>query len=36
MLEWQYFWIANLIYLSFVVPALVSAVVKLVMYRRGW
>jgi hypothetical protein len=30
------FWIANLLYLAFVVAAVVSSVVKLVAYRRGF
>jgi hypothetical protein len=36
MLEYEHFWIANALYLSFVVAALVSATVKLVAYRRGF
>jgi hypothetical protein len=36
MLEYDYFWIANALYLSFVVATLVSGVVKLVAYRRGF
>ena len=36
MLESEYFWIANALYLSFVVAALVSSAVKLVAYRRGF
>ena len=36
MLEYDYFWIANALYLSFVVAAFVSATVKLVAYRRGF
>ena len=36
MLEYPYFWIANALYLAFVVAALVSAAVKLVAYRRGF
>jgi hypothetical protein len=36
MLEYPYFWIANVLYLSFVIAALVSAGVKLVAYRRGY
>jgi MFS family permease len=36
MLEYDYFWIANALYLSFVVATLVSSVVKLVAYRRGF
>ena len=34
--EVEYFWIANAIYLVFVVAAVVGAVVKLVAYRRGF
>lgn len=33
--EFDYFWIANAMYLAFVVSALVGAVTKLVAYRRG-
>jgi hypothetical protein len=36
MLEYDYFWIANALYLSFVAGTLVSGVVKLVAYRRGF
>jgi hypothetical protein len=36
MLEYPYFWIANALYLSFVIAAIVSAVVKIVAYRRGF
>ncbi len=36
MLEADYFWIANALYLSFVVAMVVSAVVKIVAYRRGF
>jgi putative effector of murein hydrolase LrgA (UPF0299 family) len=36
MLESDYFWIANALYLSFVAAALVSGVVKLVLYHRGY
>lgn len=36
MLQYEYFWIANALYLSFAVAALVSATVKLVAYRRGF
>ena len=32
----DYFWIANAMYLAFVASALVGAVVKLVAYRRGF
>ena len=34
--EFDYFWIANAMYLAFVVAAFVGAVVKLVAYRRGF
>lgn len=33
--EVDYFWIANAMYLTFVVAAIVGSVVKLVAYRRG-
>ena len=33
--EFDYFWIANAMYLAFVVSAVVGAVMKLVAYRRG-
>jgi hypothetical protein len=36
MLEYDYFWIANALYLSFVVATLVSSVVKLAYYHRGF
>jgi hypothetical protein len=36
MLRYDQFWIANALYLSFVVGALVSSAVKLVAYRRGF
>ncbi len=36
MLEFEYFWIANALYLSFVVASLVSSAVKLVAYHRGF
>jgi hypothetical protein len=36
MLESDYFWIANTLYLSFVVAALVAGIVKLRAYRRGF
>lgn len=34
--ESDYFWIANAMYLAFVLSAVVGAVVKLVAYRRGF
>jgi len=36
MLEYDYFWIASALYLSFVVGTLVSSVVKIVAYHRGF
>ena len=33
--EFEYFWIANAMYLVFVLSALVGAAVKLIAYRRG-
>ncbi len=36
MLEFEHFWIANAIYASFVLGALVSSAVKIVAYRRGF
>ena len=33
--KWDYFWIANVIYLGFVLWAIAGSVVKLVAYRRG-
>ena len=36
MLESDYFWIAGALYLSFVVAMVVSSVVKLVAYHRGF
>jgi hypothetical protein len=35
MLESPHFWIANVIYLAFVVSAVVSSIAKLVAYRSG-
>jgi hypothetical protein len=35
MAKWDYFWIANVIYLGFVLWAIGGSVVKLVSYRRG-
>jgi branched-subunit amino acid ABC-type transport system permease component len=35
MARWDDFWIANVIYLGFVLSAVVGSVVKLVAYRRG-
>lgn len=36
MLEYEYFWIASALYLSFVVGTLVASVVKIVSYHRGF
>ena len=35
MARWEYFWIANAIYLGFVLWAVAGSVVKLAAYRRG-
>jgi hypothetical protein len=35
MARWDYFWIANVIYLGFVLWAVAGSVLKLVAYRRG-
>jgi hypothetical protein len=35
MARWDYFWIANVIYLGFVLWAVVGSVLKVVAYRRG-
>jgi hypothetical protein len=35
MAKWSYFWIANVIYLGFVLWAIGGSVLKLVAYRRG-
>lgn len=35
MAEWDHFWIANVVYLSFVVTAILSNVTRLVTYRTG-
>ena len=34
--EWPHFWIANVIYLGFVLQAVSGSVVRLVAYRRGF
>ncbi len=33
--QWDYFWIANVIYLGFVLWAVVGSMLRLVAYRRG-
>ena len=35
MAKWDYFWIANILYLGFTLSAVVGSVVRLVAYRRG-
>jgi hypothetical protein len=35
MARWDYFWIANVLYLGFVPWAIAGSVLKLVAYRRG-
>ncbi|AWB96773.1 hypothetical protein DCE93_03545 [Agromyces badenianii] len=35
MLQGGYFWIANVIYLCFVLSAILSSVTKVIVYRRG-
>ena len=35
MAKWDYFWIANVLYLGFTLSAIVGAAVRLVGYRRG-
>jgi hypothetical protein len=35
MFEGGYFWIANVIYLCFVLSAILSSVTKVIVYRRG-
>jgi len=35
MAKWDYFWIANVIYLGFVLWAVGGSALKLVAYRRG-
>jgi hypothetical protein len=36
MAEWEHFWIANVIYLTFVLSAILGSVAKIVAYRRGF
>ncbi len=36
MLEYEYFWIANALYLSFVVGSLAASGTKIIAYRRGF
>lgn len=34
--QWDHFWIANVIYLCFVLSAVVTSIAKIVAYRRGF
>jgi hypothetical protein len=34
--QWGHFWIANVIYLCFVLSAVVGSIAKIVAYRRGF
>ncbi len=34
--EWSHFWIANVIYLAFVLSAIVGSAARIVAYRRGF
>ncbi|MEO3811061.1 hypothetical protein ABGB17_18855 [Sphaerisporangium sp. B11E5] len=36
MAEWEGFWIANVIYLCFVLSAVLAAVAKIFLYRKGF
>ena len=36
LLQAEYFWIANAIYLGFVASAVLSSIITLVLYRRGF
>jgi membrane glycosyltransferase len=36
MTEWDYFWIANVIYLCFVLSAVLGSITKIVSYRQGF
>lgn len=36
MAEVDYFWIANVVYLAFVLAAVVSSVTRIFAYRRGF
>ncbi|RVX47883.1 hypothetical protein EDD27_10835 [Nonomuraea polychroma] len=35
MLEWDHFWIANTLYLAFVLSAVLGSTLKIIAYRRG-
>ncbi|MEO8284187.1 MAG: hypothetical protein ABI568_12425 [Pseudarthrobacter sp.] len=36
MAEWEHFWIANVLYLTFVLSAILGSAAKIVAYRRGF
>jgi hypothetical protein len=36
MARWDYFWIANVLYLGFLLWAVAGSVLKVIAYRRGW
>ncbi len=36
LIEADWFWIANAMYLAFTLAAIVGAVIKLIAYRRGF
>ncbi len=36
MLQWDHFWIANVIYLGFVLSAILATIAKVVAYRGGF
>jgi hypothetical protein len=39
LVEWNFFWIANVIYLAFVLSAIVGSIARIISYRgefRGW
>ena len=36
MAQWEYFWIANVIYLAFVLSAVLSATARIIAYRKGF
>jgi hypothetical protein len=36
LVEWDYFWIANVIYLAFVLSTVAASATKILVYRRGF
>ena len=36
LLEWSYFWIANVIYLAFVLSAVLGSMARIAAYRKGF